>query len=278
MNYKLLQLLVVCSIGMASCQEMRDRSKLYDSVFNKSKPPMERDDVIKILLELSKLYEPDNPVIVENIRDILERAEVSSEKCHKDFNIKDELYVDALAQTGRIGKLLKDAQVSQAKLCMKFWDDTMMTRVASLGESDLDAISLLIENMIHANKGLDFEGSHFDMAWYNAQAGVLQFLDKKNGKSISGGTKRDKFDDLFVKYVSGPCSRLVFKISDASKRYNYLMSQTSLKEQLTPRVIKWPKYHYICRGLLGSKYSSKGNNFHEDLFRHLANRKSHWFS
>lgn len=268
-----LFLFVISLAGTISCQK-EDAEELYNALFKESDPPFSRDQVIGMLKNLRKLHRDDDKE-AELIDEVLEKSEVTKEKCRRSGR---EFFLAYSGFSGRVDQLLKESQDLQATFCLPSWNTSLSSLVNEIDGSDKDLVDSMIRSMIDANSGADFDGIWFEMPYKNAQEGVLHFMEKETGNTYSKGTKQEDFDEAFNKLVFEPCGRIVSKLSRDADRYIYFFRSTDLASHLDSNLLEWAKKNQICKQLQGSGYSSSSKfSFRQDIFQNLANRKKPTF-
>lgn len=262
MNFKLSLVLAVCLVELVSCGP----EDLYNQVFVETSPPLDRAEVIKMLIDLKGIYQED-PEKKTRIDDVLERSQISEDRCGRYFFIGEV--------KGRAGDLLKETKLAQAEVCKNLWQTSALQSIASSDKGDEIFANSLIKSMIKANGGRDFAGEYLDnMPYLAAQKGVLRFIEQQSKKKLSSWTGKDKFDKLFDTYVSEPCGRIVGRLDNVIKGYVDLVRFDNEKQPtLDPVALDWVKKGLICRQIRGFGYSSMMyHSFRIDLFYNLIRK------
>lgn len=269
----LLFAVIACLVKIISSQPVQnvDRDKSYILLFRESEPPMKRDQVLAMLKNLRKLYDSSHED-AKLIDEVLDKSQVSKENCDRSAR---DFFIAYSGFSGHIDKFLMDSQNEQAKFCLKWWNDTLFSHLDQMDANDRDSIESMIDSMIEANSGMDFDEIWFDMPYASAQEGVLKYLDKRTRSTLSKKTKREDFDKKFDEFVSGPCERLISVLSRDSDRYNYIFKDTCVASQLNDDALKWARITQVCKKLVGQGYSKNRNlSFRQDTFENLAQRKT----
>lgn len=149
---------------------------------------------------------------------------------------------------------------------------------------DMELVNEMLESMIEHNEKKDFKGPLLEMPYVAAQNGVLAYIEKKSGKSISHKTSKDAFYKVYNKWVYEPCGRLVDQLlPNSEKLWELAINNKWIVDELDPKLMEWAKKGRICIQLRGWGYASsmvvdfKHDTLHNLMFRPEAPSKG-WFS
>lgn len=267
MKFQLI-LLVFGLVALVSSEE-EEWKDLYNKVFVETDPPLRRDETLQLVKELRQVYRKDDADMKSKAIDqVLERSEVSEKRCHRPLIMSRRNMLP-----GRAKSLVESSHILQADICRKLWETSLLPMISDMEGSDKINIRSLVESMVKANKGKDFEGHQFNMPSKSVQLGVVHYLEQKIGKPISRKTKKVDFNQAYDIYVDNLCERINNRLETGlANNYNQLLYRSE-SLQLNIDALEWTKYSKICEKLRGFGYSSNpANSFHEDIVKNFISK------
>lgn len=259
-------LIAVCFVDLILCVEEDDRHRLQKALFVDTEPHLEHFQVIKMLKDLRDIQAND----LRETDELLKRSEVSKARC----SAKPIFEMDGLS--GRAKQLMVDSRKLQAELCEDLWRVSSQSAIIHLTEQEKSFADSIIGSMIEANSGQDFTGDWFDMPFENAQKGVLNYMEKKLGKTILKETSLEQFNKFYYELVYGPCGTIADKLDIVKDGYRNLIVYFNdlVRPQNQSTAYKWAKAGVVCSYLKGSGFSSNNKRkFRMDFYTNLRENK-----
>lgn len=137
-------------------------------------------------------------------------------------------------------------ELEDVSLCKKELEQEAAEKLAKLDNGSKERINSLVESMIEANGGEDFEGARFLMPLESMQKGILLAIER-SGTDLCSIKTPDEFQKRY-NILKEDCATVHKELERVALIYREFLNRKNI--QSDPTVAKWVRNTYVCKSIM----------------------------